>query len=121
MKVLVNLNGNICSQEQALISVFDHGFLFGDSVYEVVRTYEKRPFKLDEHVQRMESSAKRIHLSLNIDLEEWKTRIQNTLSHFDGDEAYIRLIVTRGVGEITLDPSVCPYPNHIIIVKPLES
>jgi branched-chain amino acid aminotransferase len=115
MTTKINVNGNI--QDEAFISVLDHGFLFGDSIYEVICTYQGKPFFLDEHLKRLYSSASGISLKIPYD-EMWiKTQVQATLDFADNPESYIRIIITRGVGDLDIDPSSCLKPNLIIFVK----
>lgn len=118
MAFKVNINGRIVDSEEAQISVLDHGFLFGDSVYEVVRTYGRKPFCLAEHIERLRKSAAQISLDTGLTLEEWDRRIARTLEAAANDESYIRIVVTRGVGDVNLDPSTCLSPSHILLVQP---
>jgi len=119
MSFLFNINGKLCRQNQAKISVLDRGFLYGDSVYEVVRTYEGRIFALTEHLKRLEHSASRLNIELpNID---WlKRQLLRTVSMAKNADSYCRLIVTRGSGPITLDPTLASKPQLVIIVKKYE-
>lgn len=115
MTTKINFNGEI--RDQLSISVFDHGFLFGDSVYEVVSTFKNRPCFLDKHLTRLNASAKAISLNIPNDKEWFRTQLDNTLLAANNKESYIRIIVTRGVGEINIDPISCEHPNVIIIVS----
>ncbi len=115
MTTKININGDI--QDEGFISILDHGFLFGDSIYEVVCTDEGKPYFLNEHLKRLYASASGISLEIPHD-ETWiKKQIQATLDSAGNDESYIRIIVTRGVGDLDIDPSSCSHPNIIIFVK----
>jgi branched-chain amino acid aminotransferase len=118
----VNVNGRIVDEHEAVVSVFDHGFLYGEGVYEVCRTYHARTFLLDRHLRRMHESAARIALPVPIGDGEIAARIDETLEESgladpSGPDAYIRLLLTRGVGEMSYDPAGCPHPSLVIIVK----
>lgn len=119
IKTLVNINGEILSKENAHISVFDRGFLFGDSIYEVTLTYNKTPFLLEEHLDRLEFSAEKISMAIGFTRTEMKEQIQRTVDKLALDRVYIRLIITRGEGEIGLDPGLAVGNNLVIIVKEL--
>ena len=115
MTTKININGDI--QDEAFISILDHGFLFGDSVYEVICTTNGKPYFLDEHLKRLYASASGISLKIPQDQEWIKKQIQITLNSAGNPESYIRIIVTRGVGDLDIDPSSCFQPNLIIFVK----
>jgi len=115
MTTKININGNI--QDEAFISILDHGFLFGDSVYEVICTNQGKPCFLEEHLTRLYASASGISLKISHSPIEIKKQIQTTLDSAENDESYIRIIITRGVGEVDIDPSSCFDPNIIIFVK----
>ena len=119
MSATVNVNGRITSERDAVISVFDHGFLYGEGVYETLRTYGGTPFLYERHVQRLRRSAELISLPVPFSDVELADSIQATLktSGISG-EAYIRVLVTRGIGDLTYDPSATPAPSVVIIVKP---
>jgi branched-chain amino acid aminotransferase len=115
MTTKININGSI--QDEAFISILDHGFLFGDSVYEVICTSHGNPYFQDEHFKRLYASASGISLKIPHD-EKWiKAQIQATLDSAGNSESYIRIIVTRGEGDLDIDPSSCFHPNVIIFVK----
>ncbi len=101
--------------DKAAISVFDHGLLYGDGVFEGIRAYNGRVFRLDDHIDRLYSSAKAIDLAIPATKDEMKTRILETLRRNNLNNAYIRPVVTRGVGDLGLDPRKCPKPSVIII------
>jgi branched-chain amino acid aminotransferase len=115
MTTKININGDI--QDEAFVSILDHGFLFGDSVYEVICTAQGKPCFLNEHLKRLYASASGISLKIPHDQEWIKNQIQTTLNSAGNPESYIRIIVTRGVGDVDIDPSSCFHPNLIIFVK----
>jgi branched-chain amino acid aminotransferase len=113
--MLVYIDGEFLPQAEAKISVFDHGLLYGDGVFEGIRSYKGRVFKLDEHLHRLYNSAKAIMLQIPIPLKEMEAVVLETLRRNQLHDAYIRLIVTRGVGDLGLDPDKCPVPTIIVI------
>jgi branched-chain amino acid aminotransferase len=119
MSATVNVNGRVTPECEAVISVFDHGFLYGEGIYETMRTYHGRPFLFDRHMRRLRRSARMIDLPLPFSDEELAAQIRTTqdAATLDG-EAYIRVLVTRGVGELTYDLKATPHPSIVIIVKP---
>ena len=119
MSATVNVNGRITPECEAVISVFDHGFLYGEGIYETMRTYHQRPFLFDRHMRRLRRSAGMIDLGLPFSDEELERQIRSTqdATKLDG-EAYIRVLVTRGIGELTYDLKATPNPSIVIIVKP---
>ena len=119
MAATVYVNGRISDEREAVVSVFDHGFLYGEGVYETVRTYNRRLFLFDRHVRRLRRSAAMIALDLTFTDDELLAAVSATMTHasFDG-EAYVRVLVTRGVGELTYDPQATPTHTLVIIVKP---
>ena len=121
MPATVNVNGRITDGRDATISVFDHGFLYGEGVYETIRTYQGRPFLFDRHMRRMRNSARLMALELPFTDSGLADSIAETMAaaSLGGAEAYIRVLVTRGVGDLTYDPAATPTPSVVIIVKPL--
>lgn len=123
MSAYVNVNGVITDAAHAVIPVYDHGFLYGEGVYEVFRTYHGRPFLFDRHQARLRASAARIGLDVPFADEEVERRSLETMKAAGlgaaGGEAYVRILLTRGVGEITYDPAACPVPSLVIIAKPI--
>jgi branched-chain amino acid aminotransferase len=120
MQGVININGKICSPEEATIPVLDHGFLYGDSVYETLRTYRRKPFLFGKHFARLEHSAQALHLRLPWNHQKMLDETRRTIeASKDGSELRIRIVVTRGVGELNLDPSSCASPNVVIMVTPL--
>ena len=120
MSATVNVNGRITGERDAVVSVFDHGLLYGEGIYETLRTYDSRLFLFDRHMRRLRNSARMIVLDLPFSDDDMASRIRETMtaSDLEGAEAYIRVLVTRGVGELTYDPLATPVPSIIIIVKP---
>ncbi len=123
MAATVNVNGTISSGEEAVIPVFDHGFLYGEGVYETLRTYNGRLFLFDRHLRRLRNSARLIDLAIPFTDEDLASWIHDTIaaSKIDPAEAYVRVLVTRGVGDLTYDLKATPKPSWVIIVKPLAS
>lgn len=123
MGTVINIDGRLLPPEEATISVLDRGFLYGDSIYEVIRTYGGRPFELDAHLDRLEGSAGLIALTLPWDKKRFSEEIQETIrasANIEaGRETYVRLVVTRGSGEIGLDPALAVKPRTVIISRPL--
>jgi branched-chain amino acid aminotransferase len=123
MAATVNVNGRVSSQEQAVISIFDHGFLYGEGVYETLRTYNGEPFLFERHMRRLRKSAGMLTLPVPLTDTEIDARFRETMKAAGlGDaperEAYIRILVTRGIGELTYDPAATPTPSIVVIVKP---
>jgi branched-chain amino acid aminotransferase len=130
---VVNLDGVLVPPERAAISVFDRGFLYGDSVYEVIRTYGGRPFQQDAHLARLRHSAERIGLTPKWDADRTAREIARTLEASRGGDAtdpaaapwnvgerYVRVVMTRGAGEIGLDPALAMDPVALVVVLPLS-
>jgi branched-chain amino acid aminotransferase len=119
MAATVSVNGRITGERDAVVSVFDHGFLYGEGVYETMRTYHRKPFLYERHMRRLRRSAELIRLPLPFSDAALADQIRTTMeaAGFE-EEAYIRVLVTRGVGELTYDPGATPTPSVVIIVKP---
>ena len=124
MGVFVNVNGRISPERDATISVLDHGFLYGEGVYETLRTYNRRPLLFDRHMRRLRKSAEMIRLAVPFTDEELDDRLDETIGvarpswPADRPDAYIRILLTRGVGDLSYDPTACLMPSVVIIVKP---
>ncbi len=114
------INGEFFSAEEAKVSVYDHGLLYGDGVFEGLRSYEGRIFRLEDHIRRLNESAKAIWLEIPMTPAELETSIKQTLARSQLQDAYVRVIVTRGVGNLGLDPRSCREPQVIIIVDTIE-
>lgn len=112
---LIYVNGKFVPAEEAAVSVFDHGFLYGDGVFEGIRAYGGRVFRLEEHVRRLFDSAQAIMLCIPLTQEEMSEKIRETLRKNNLKDAYIRPIVTRGVGDLGLDPNKCSHSTVLII------
>ncbi len=111
----VYLNGQLVDKDNAVISVFDHGLLYGDGVFEGIRAYNGRVFKLREHLDRLYNSARAIMLQVPLTKKELEQAVLATLRANRLKDAYIRLIVTRGEGDLGLDPRKCVKPSIVII------
>ena len=118
-ELLVYINGEFYPKSKACVSVYDHGFLYGDGVFEGIREYDGIVFKLREHIDRLYESAKAIMLEIPMSKEELMNAVIETLRRNKLKNAYIRLVVTRGVGDLGIDPRKCKKPNVIIIAEPL--
>jgi len=116
----VYLNGTFVDQEDAKVSVFDHGFLYGDGIFEGIRLYENCVFRLDEHLERFEYSAKAIMLDLPWSREEIAEITCETCRQNGLKDGYIRLIATRGVGTLGLSPKLCKEPQLICIADKIQ-
>ena len=113
--MIIYLDGAYLPKEEAKVSVFDHGLLYGDGVFEGIRAYNGRIFRLDEHLDRLYDSAKTIALEIPIAKAEMVDAIREVLRRNNLRDAYIRPIVTRGVGDLGLDPRKCLKPTVIIV------
>ncbi|MDA7027572.1 branched-chain-amino-acid transaminase [Bacillus sp. CLL-7-23] len=113
------LNDVLVKKEDAKISVYDHGFLYGDGVFEGIRVYSGNIFKMKEHMDRLYDSARSIMLEIPYQKEELTEHVLRTVEKNGLNNAYIRLVVSRGVGDLGLDPRNCQKPSVIIIVEPL--
>ena len=120
MGLKIYINGQIVPQEDAKISVFDHGLLYGDGVFEGIRAYNGKIFTLDEHLDRLYDSATAISLKIPITKAEMAEAIKKTMKANNLTDSYIRLVVTRGVGKLGLDPNKCATPQIIIITDTIE-
>jgi len=120
MALKVYIDGRLFPQEEAKVSVFDHGLLYGDGVFEGIRSYSGRVFKLQEHIDRLYESAKAIALQIPINQEEMQEALYNTLKANNLKDSYIRLVVTRGVGKLGLEHTKCKTPSIIIITDFIE-
>jgi branched-chain amino acid aminotransferase len=125
MSGAVYVNGRITPEDEAVVPVFDHGFLYGEGVYEVCRSYHGKPFLLDRHLARLRRSASLIALPVPFADKGFAARIEDTMKsaglfpwRADGSDAYMRLLLTRGIGDLTYDPAACPVPTLVIIARP---
>ena len=118
--MLVYLNGHFVPREEANVSVYDHGFLYGDGIYETMRAYGGKIFLLARHLSRLKRSADALALSLPLPIDKIGETLNEALTVNKLREAYVRIQVTRGTGEIGLDPALCPAPTMVILVKPFK-
>ncbi len=118
---VVDIDGEIVPPERAVVSVFDRGFLYGDSVYEVLRTYRGKPFEMEAHLDRLQNSADLIALGLPVPRAVLVERIRHAIAAAANPESYVRIIITRGAGEIGLDPALGRNPKTILIVRELTT
>lgn len=109
------MNGRLTPEKEAVISVFDHGFLYGDGVFEGIRAYNGRVFKLKEHVKRLYESAHSIMLPIPYTQQEMIEAVVDTVNANELKDAYIRVVVSRGVGDLGLDPRKCKESQVVII------
>jgi len=116
----IYIDGSFYEKGEAKISVYDHGLLYGDGVFEGIRVYGGTAFMLREHLERLYRSAKSIVLDIPMSMEEMAEAVNETVRRSDRREGYIRLVVTRGVGSLGLNPAQCPRPTVIIIVDDIQ-
>jgi branched-chain amino acid aminotransferase len=122
---VVSIDGSVVAPEGAVVSVYDRGFLYGDAVFEVFRTYGGRPFALGEHLLRLRRSADRVYIELPVDDATLRSEIQAALAAAahgtDRSDAewYVRVVVTRGSGPLSLDPQTAGRPLRVILVEPV--
>lgn len=114
---MIYLNNRLVPKGKALLSVFDHGFLYGDGIYETLRAYSGVVFKIDEHIERLFRSASMIGLAISKSPEAIKRAVYRTIKANGLREAYIRISISRGPGPIGLDPDLCPRPTFVIIAN----
>jgi len=120
----IYLNDRFVKEDEAVVSVFDHGFLYGDGVYETIRSYGSRIFMQNQHLARLRRSADGIGLTIPIPDHRWldllhESMARNNIGNAQQD-AYLRITISRGAGDIGLDPALCPTPTVVIITKPLH-
>lgn len=121
MRGAVYVNGRISSAGEAVIPVYDHGFVYGEGIYETLRTYNRVPFLFDRHMRRLRASAKHLQLDVPFDNATLLKWIEETVAAAgEMKEAYIRILLTRGVGELTYEIKATPRPSLVIIVKPVD-
>ncbi|HKE61648.1 MAG TPA: D-amino acid aminotransferase, partial [Nitrospira sp.] len=116
-------NDRFVKESEATVSVFDHGFLYGDGVYETIRSYGEKIFMRDQHLARLNRSAEAI--GLTIPNRDWPSLLHESMKRNevgnDQVDAYIRITISRGTGDIGLDPALCPNPTIVVITKPLKT
>jgi len=117
----IYVSGRFRSDEEASVNVLDHGLLYGDGIFEGIRAYHGRVFKLDRHIDRLFESAKALRLDLPLSRHEFEQIMLETCRRNDITDGYIRLVVTRGIGGLGIDPSSCRNPEVIVIARPIIS
>ena len=120
MGAVIYVNGRFVSKNEATVSVYDHGFLYGDGVFEGIRVYQGRIFKLDAHVDRLFESAHTLGIQVPLDRREMIDAIVETVRRSELRDAYIRPVISRGPGDLGIDPRKCPRPNLVIIVDEIQ-
>jgi branched-chain amino acid aminotransferase len=120
MGASIYVNGQFVAKEEATVSVYDHGFLYGDGVFEGIRVYHGRIFKLDAHVDRLFESAHTLGIQIPISRQELTQAILETVRRSGLQDAYIRPVVSRGPGDLGIDPRKCPRANVVIIVDAIQ-
>ena len=116
----VSIDGQVVDSAEACVSVFDRGFLYGDSVFEVFRTYGGVPFAQREHLERLERSANRLMIPMPVSLETLSSEVAATLDAAGEGDWYVRVVITRGTGPLTYDPSTATEPLRVIIAAPVS-
>ena len=112
------INGRVASPEEAHISVYDRGFLYGDSIFETVRTYSGKPFALAEHLSRLARSAERLFIELPVSLETITAEVEQGIALAQNPESFARIMITRGSGPLGLDPGLAQNPARVVLVEP---
>jgi len=118
--MLIYLDGELVPEKEAKVSVFDHGLLYGDGIFEGIRVYEGNIFRLSAHIERLYESAKTIGMEIPMTYEEVEAATARTVEANGMSDAYIRLVVTRGRGDLGIDPTSCPRPTFIIICATIQ-
>jgi branched-chain amino acid aminotransferase len=118
---LVFVDGRFVEKSKAVVSVFDHGLLYGDGIFEGIRAYDGSVFRLGDHINRLYDSAKSIHLKIPMTKREMIETVVETVRRNQLRDAYIRLVVTRGSGDLGVDPSLCKNPTVFVIAEPMTS
>jgi branched-chain amino acid aminotransferase len=113
---VVMIDGAVVKPEEARVSVFDRGFLYGDAVFEVLRTYGGVPFALEEHLARLRRSAERVFIELPVDDATLRGEVERAVAASGNDESYVRVVVTRGSGPLSLDPDTASRPLRVVLV-----
>lgn len=118
--MLIYIDGKFLARDAAKVSVFDHGLLYGDGVFEGIRIYSRRIFRLDAHLDRLYGSAKALALEVPLAKAEMAEVVRETVRRNRKVDGYIRLMVTRGEGDLGVDPTTCPRPTVIVIVTDIR-
>ncbi len=114
------LDGQLVDKSEAKVSVFDHGFLYGDGVFEGLRVYNGRVFRLDAHLERLHRSARAILLEWPLSLDELKSAVHDTVRANEMRDGYVRVIISRGAGDLGLDPRKCPRATIVVIADAIK-
>jgi branched-chain amino acid aminotransferase len=117
---MIYIDGSFYQKEEAKISVYDHGLLYGDGVFEGIRIYNGRIFRLREHLERLYDSARAIMLSIPMEPGDMHRAVEETVTKSGKTDGYIRLVVTRGKGDLGVSPSNCKRATVIIIVDDIQ-
>lgn len=120
MSIEIFIDGKYYPKEEARVSVYDHGLLYGDGIFEGIRAYNGRVFRLEEHLERLYMSARSILIDIPMSIDDMREAVLETLRRNELKDAYIRLVVTRGAGDLGLDPRKCPKPAIIIIADTIK-
>jgi branched-chain amino acid aminotransferase len=120
MALKVWIDGKLLDKNDAKVSVYDHGLLYGDGVFEGIRVYSGRIFECEAHIERLFASAKAIRLTIPITREQVRSAMEETFRANGFEDCYIRLVVTRGVGYLGLNPNKCPVATVIVIADTIE-
>src|ERR1700740_3532594 len=118
--MIIYLDGKFCNERDAKVPVFDHGLLYGDGIFEGIRAYNGRVFKLKEHIDRLFYSAKAIMLGIPVSGADLMAAVVETCRRNKLHDGYIRLVVTRGIGTLGLNPNRCKNPSVIIIADKIQ-
>jgi branched-chain amino acid aminotransferase len=118
---LVYVDGKFTPKSKAVVSVFDHGLLYGDGIFEGIRAYNGIVFRLVDHINRLYDSAKSIRLKIPLTKHEMTEAVLETIRKNQLRDAYVRLVVTRGAGDLGVDPTLCKTPTIFIIAEPMAS
>jgi branched-chain amino acid aminotransferase len=120
-ELLIYMDGGFVEKSKAAVSVFDHGLLYGDGIFEGIRAYNGSVFRLADHIKRLYDSAKTIRLKIPLTKHEMTEAVLETMRRNKLRDAYIRLVVTRGTGDLGVDPALCRTPTTFIIAEPMAS
>jgi branched-chain amino acid aminotransferase len=117
---VIYIDGGFFNKEDAKVSVYDHGLLYGDGIFEGIRIYDRKIFKLKDHLERLYQSAKAIKLRIPLIFNEMEEVVRETVDRYNKDNGYIRLVITRGKGNLGIDPMKCEKATIIIIVDEIR-
>ncbi len=117
---VIFLNGEFVARDSARVSVFDHGYLYGDGIFEGIRAYNGRVFRLDEHLDRLYESARTIMLQIPLTKVQMREAVLETLRRNGLRDGYIRLVISRGPGDLGLDPRKCPQATVVVIAENIQ-